>query len=86
MIPTSLKADIVVAEPGPFKANLEKCRPIGVVTFLVDAPLTAKDISLPITLCLERARLSHHNVSLKRDVGITTKVCKNAGGIAPSYN
>ena len=42
----------MVAEPGPFKANLEKCRPIGVVTFLVDAPLTAKDVSLPITLCL----------------------------------
>ena len=32
--------------------TLEKDRPLGVVTYLVDAPLPAKDISLPITLCL----------------------------------
>ena len=32
--------------------SLEKARPPGVVSFLVDAPMTAKDISLPTTLCL----------------------------------
>ena len=32
--------------------TLEKFRPIGVVTFLVDAPMTAKDTILPKTLSL----------------------------------
>ena len=32
--------------------SLEKARPTGEVSFFVDAPMTAKDISLPTILCL----------------------------------
>ena len=41
--------------------SLEKARTTGAVSFFVDAPLTAKDISIPTTLCL--SILLEHNAT-----------------------
>jgi hypothetical protein len=51
--------------------SLEKARPTGTVSFFVDAPLSAKDISIPTTLCL--SILLEHNATKARGVSTELK-------------
>ena len=52
--------------------KLEKDCPSGVVTFLADAPLTVKDISVPKTLCL--SVLLQLDTETTPDVSIASQV------------